>query len=385
VRKAAQAGALLGLAGLVVGVDLDDEALGVHLVAVVVAAVGGGAGLAVVPAQVLVVGAARLPAMARCGPLRAAVTLERGDALVVAARGIVGSAAEEVAVPVLLARQQRAPGRLAGAAVVERAARARAVGGILGDHQRIAACGARQVDVRQCGDAEVEGRVLHIGPFACGLAHFHHRHAVDGQLLVHLRRGARQRAGAAVGVQEEGRELLVGRRLVVHAQQATVHGAVVALAVGAQAEPLHAVVVVSGALVVVGVGTVVLVPGHTSLQRITQRIHHAGGVARRNHQLVGQALAHGREAQQLLCGDHGVVAASAGAQAEGAQHGRARRGHATTQQATSRQACAQHRVKRGVGRGVGVLFVKVVGLRGFAAVGHGSSSEGLVDKPAERR
>jgi hypothetical protein len=92
VRKAAQAGALLGLAGLVVGVDLDDVALGVHLVAVVVAAVGGGAGLAVVPAQVL----SSAPPVSqpwRDAAPAAAVTLERGDALVVAARGIVGSAA----------------------------------------------------------------------------------------------------------------------------------------------------------------------------------------------------------------------------------------------------------------------------------------------------
>jgi ABC-type uncharacterized transport system permease subunit len=55
VRETAQRGALAGgLAGLVVGVDLDDVTHAVQFIAVVVAAVGG-AGLADVPARVAVV------------------------------------------------------------------------------------------------------------------------------------------------------------------------------------------------------------------------------------------------------------------------------------------------------------------------------------------
>ncbi|MCY1224022.1 hypothetical protein D9M72_361640 [compost metagenome] len=133
-----------------------------------------------------------------------AVALERGHALVIAARCIVARGAREVAEPVLLAGEEGAPRRLAGAAVVERAARLHAGGRVLGLHQRVAHCRTGDVDLRQGRDAAVEGRVLDVAPLtAAVLTHFEDRNAVNGSFLVHFRRRAGQRGGAAIGVQEE--------------------------------------------------------------------------------------------------------------------------------------------------------------------------------------
>ena len=378
VCKAAQRGALFGHAGLVIGVDLDDVAHAVHLVAVVVAAVGRRTGLAVVPALVLVVGTTGFPAVARCGALAAAVALERGHALVVAACGVVGSAAREIAKPVFFAGQERAPGRLARAAVVQRAAGHGAGGRILGDELRVATGGACNLDRAQGGEAEVLRRARHISPFAGALGHFDHGNAVDGGFLVHFRRGAGQRGGAAVGVQEERGQLLVGGGFVVDGQQTALGGAVVAFAVGTQTKPFHTVVVVTSTLVEIAVGTVILVGSHTSGHRVAQRKQNAGGVASRHDHCVGKALGHCAEAQHLgFC--NGIIAAAAGGDAQAAQHGGAHRANAATQQATARQTCTQHGIECGVGRGVGIFVIEVNRLLGriHAVVHRGSLGCGL--------
>ena len=187
---------------------------------------------------------------------------------------------------------------------------------------------------------------------------------MDGGFLVHFCGGAGQGGCAAVGVQEEGGELFVRGGFVVHREQATLGGVVVARAIGAQAKPLHTVVVVAGTLFKVAVGTVILVGRHAGGNRIAQGKQHAGGVTRGNAHHVGQALGHGAEAQQLGVAGRGavvIVAAAARGHAKPGQHRSAHRANAATQQATARQACAQHRFKRGVGRGVGVFVVEVDG------------------------
>ena len=364
VREAAQGGALLGGSGLVVGVDLNDVAHAVHFVAIVIAAVHRSAQLAVVPALVLVIGAAGFPAVARSGTLGAAVALQRRHALVVATGSVVGSATGEVAKPVFFARQEGAPGGLARTAVVQRAACLGAGGRELGDKLRAAARGARDVDGCERCQAEVLGRARQVRPLASRLGHFDHGNAVDGGFLVHFCGGAGQGGCAAVGVQEEGGELFVRGGFVVHREQATLGGVVVARAIGAQAKPLHTVVVVAGTLFKVTVGAVILVGRHAGRDGIAQGKQHAGGVTRGNAHHVGQALGHGAEAQQLGRAGHGavvIVATATGRHAKAGQHGRAYRANATAQQATAGQACTQHRFKRGVGRGVGVFVVEVDG------------------------
>ena len=159
VGETAQAGALLDGLRLVVRIDLDHEAEGVQLVAVVIGGVARAHGLGDVPARVLVGGPAGFPAMPAGGALRAAVAVERDDALGggPAARRVVGGRAREVTGPVLFAGEQRAPRRGAGAAVVDRAAGGGARAGVLGHHQRIAARHARQFERRQRRDAAVVG------------------------------------------------------------------------------------------------------------------------------------------------------------------------------------------------------------------------------------
>src|SRR5690606_18145719 len=113
---------------------------GVELVAVVLArARAGGAG---VPALEAVVAAARFPAVAAGRARVAAVAFEGGGDLRVVAARVVLRVAEEVAEPVLFTGDQRAPGRLAGAAVVDRAARLGAVGAVLRAQVRAAGGGA---------------------------------------------------------------------------------------------------------------------------------------------------------------------------------------------------------------------------------------------------
>jgi hypothetical protein len=367
VRKAAQRRALGGLAGLVVGVDLHHVAEAVHLVAVVVAAVGRGTGAGVDPACVAVVAAGAFPAVARRRAFGTAIAVERRHALVVATRGVVARGPREVAEPVLLTRQQRAPGGLAGAAVVQRAAGVGAGGAVSGDQQRVATRRPADGDVGQGGDAVVEGRCRHRGPLAVAAArHLDHRHAVHHQFLVDFGRGARQRRRAAIGVQEEAAAVLVGGGFVVHAQQAAVAGGGAGLAVGRQAEPFHAVVVVAGAQLVLCVGAVVAVGGHAGGQRVAQRVDGARGVAGGHAHAVGQALGHGAEAQRR--DGRVVIAATAGRQPDAAQHRGGRRAHRAAQQPAARQPGLQHLLEWRVAAGVGVFIEERGAVQGLGIV-----------------
>ena len=343
MSEAAQAGTLLHHRRRAVRIDLHHETLAEPLVAVVVAAVDAGTGLAGVPALVLVGGAGRFPLVAAVGSGGggdvAAVAYKRSVDLG-GAFGLVARSAEVVARPVLLCGQQRAPQRLAVAAVVHRAAGLGTVGGELGDEQRVAAGRARQFHLRGAGDAAIEGGVHGHFEDALGvLLDFGHRHAVAVHLDVHLARrpGA---GGGAVGMQHPR-----GDVLVVHGQQGTVIAVVVAHSAGRQAVVLDAVVAVAHALVIAGVGAVVLVGRHAGGQRVAAGQDDACGVACRHGIGVSQGLGHCGEAQQggsgrrrrSRCGHHRIVTATAGGQGHGGEHG----GEGAAQAAAQHIAAAQ--------------------------------------------
>ena len=293
--QAAQAGALLWHRGCAVGVDLDHEALREPLVAVIVAAIGAGTHDAGVEARVLVVGARGFPAVAAVGSGRGrdrAAVASEGRVQFGCPQRLVAGRAEVVAAPVLFGRQQCAPGRRAIAAVVHGAARLRAVGRKPGDEKRIAARRARELKLGGAGDAAVESRTLNIGELGVGaLGHLDHADAVAGHFDVGL--GSRTRARRrAVDVQEDLVDVFV-----VHCQQAAAAAGDIARACGVEAEILDAVVVVATALVVVGVGAVVLEGSYAGRQRVTQGEQRACGVAGGHGALVGQRLCDGREAQ----------------------------------------------------------------------------------------
>ncbi|MNY50944.1 hypothetical protein D3C86_1864950 [compost metagenome] len=84
---------------------------------------------------------------------------------------------------------------------------------------------------------------------------------------------------------------------MIHRQEAAVDARVGALAVGAQTEPFHAIVMVAAAVLEVGVGAVVGIGRRGAGQWIAQRIQDAGAVAGGNEHAVSQALGHGAEAQ----------------------------------------------------------------------------------------
>ena len=363
--KTAQGAAFFGGAGFVVGVNLDDVALAIEFIAVVVAAVGADAEFAVVPAHVFVVAAAAFPAVAGQCTLGAAITVERGDALVIVAGRVVGGAAGKVAGPVFFTGQKASPWRFAGAAIVQCAAGARAVGRILGHHHCIAAHRASHLNVGQRCQAEVEGRVIDIGPLVGGLLDFNHRDAMDRNFLVHFCGRAGQGGGASSGVQEEGTAGLVGRRFVVDRQQAAVGRGQRWTAGGTQAIPLHAVVVVARPVFEVAVAAVVLERAGTAQDGISQRVDDACGVARRHGHFVGQVLGHCAKAQRSCCcrgcSGYGVAASTATSGEHcAAQYGSADRRHAAHQQTTAAQPALQHAVERGVVRGVGVFVVEIV-------------------------
>ena len=377
--EASQRGALAGGLGLVVGIQLDDVAEGVELVAVVIAAVSGHAQLAVVPARVLVVCAAGFPAVAAIGSTHnasshrqaPAIALERGHALVVAG-GVVGGVAEKVTGPVFLARQEAAPRGFSGAAVVQRAACLGAVGRMPGHHQGVAACRSIELDVlAQAGQAEVGGGTLYRGPLGAGFFDFDHGHAMNGGFLVHFNGRARQRGGAAIEMQKERTARLVGRRFVIHGDQAAINGRGGGLAAGIEAEPFHAVMVVTGAVFKVSVGAVILVGRGGGSERVAQRIQHAGGVAGGHRHGVGHGFGHGGKAQEgfrrrcrCRCRHDGQrIAPAATGQGQAAQQGGAHAAHAAAQQAAAAQAGLQHAVKTRVVRGVGIFVVEIDRLR----------------------
>src|SRR5690606_24417060 len=149
------------------------------------------------------------------------------------------------------------PGGLASATVVERAAALRGVVAEPGDQVLAAARRALDGGRRHGGDAAVERRAGLVGPLFAAALDFNEGQAVDGQFLVDFGGGPGQGGRAAVGVDEEGAELLVGGGFVVHGQDAAAVEAVGWLARSVQAEPLHAVVVVARTLIESGVGAIV--------------------------------------------------------------------------------------------------------------------------------
>jgi len=291
----------------------------------------------------------------------AAVAVQAGDlAVVLAAALVVLGIAEEVAVPVLLARDEAAPGRLAGTAVVERAACQLAVRAVAGDGVLAAAQRAVQLDFGHGGDATVEARGRLVGPFALLGLDLDHRQAVDGEFLLDLVGAARQRGLAAVGVQEEGGQLLVGRGLVVDGQQAARVVGLARAAIGAQAEPLHAVVVVTGTALEVAVAAVVPECGRAGVERVAQRIDDLVVVTLGDADLVGQALGDRLEAERgqragSLVSGVGTVTGRHSAAASQAQAGCA---HGAAQDVAAVQARAQHLLEMRVGAGVGILIVE---------------------------
>ena len=373
VREPAERRALSDRHVPVVGVDLDDVAEGVELVAVVVGAVGGTAALADVEAVVLVGAAGGFPAMAAGGSLCATVAQQRDDTLGgrAAAGSVVACDPGEVAVPVFFGRQESAPRRVAGAAVVDGAAGVVAGGGELGLHQGVAAHRAVDLDRGQRRHTPVERRAALVGELAGDLAHFDDRHPVGRNLLVRFGSWARV-GGGAVGMQE-----LVGQGLVVHCQQAALGPGDVACRPGCvQAEILDAVVVVAGAVIEVGVGAVVLVSRGGRRQRVAQGEDRRGRVASRDGDDVGQVLGDRRKTQaQWLWSDRGwghrcgscrnrrvVAAAAAGGQRQGAQHGGPGGAHAHAQDVAARQPGVQDVVQGRVAAGVEVFGV-VAGVR----------------------
>ena len=231
-----------------------------------------------------------------------------------------------------------------------------------GFEQRAAAGRAGELHVvAQGGQAEVEARCRHRGPLFPGLFDFDHGHTMNGGFLVDFSRHAGQGAAAPIGVQEEGAEFFVSGGLVVHGQQAAVDGRQRGLAGFVQAKPLHAVMVVTGAVFIIGVGAVVLVGGCASGQGVAQGVKHAGGVAGGYDHGVSQALGNRLEAQLArssrcrLCGNGLTTDGQSGT----AQHHGAQAAHAAKQHAAAAQARLQHRVKARVAAGVGVFVIKV--------------------------
>src|SRR5690606_14973623 len=114
-------GCALAQGGLaVVGVEFHHIAEGVHLVAVVV--LRRRTAGAVVPAHILVLWPGTFPAVTTGSAGLAAIAVQRLYLFVLLAGRIILCIAEEIAEPVFFARDKRAPGGLAGAAVVQRAA-----------------------------------------------------------------------------------------------------------------------------------------------------------------------------------------------------------------------------------------------------------------------
>ena len=191
VRKTTQAGALAHGEPNVVGVHLHHITKGVHFVAVV--AFGITCQRAIVPAHILVGHTGAFPAVAAGSTGLAAVALQACHLFVFLATPlIVLGIAKEIAGPVFLARHKRAPGGLAGAAVVQRAARAGRVRAEFGGQVLAALCRAVDQHLGQRCDAAVKGRRGLIRPLAALGLDLHHREAVNGHFFVHFCRWAWQ-------------------------------------------------------------------------------------------------------------------------------------------------------------------------------------------------
>lgn len=228
-----------------------------------------------------------------------------------------GVGGTEVAVEVLLAGEEGAPGRAAIAAVVEHAQHrgaGRVVGGL---HQRMAARRALDVHRRVAVDAAVVGRARHQRPLACGVApHVRHARAMRGLALACLVQREGQQPVRGVGVRLV--EILGVDVLVVEHQQTLVAAITEAVACCVEAEEGHAVVVVAHLQFLIGrgVGSVGCEGGRAGQQWRAPGQEGRGHVAGWHHHGVAAAGGHGLEAQHLLargrgCGGGGVVTATA--------------------------------------------------------------------------
>ena len=164
-------------------------------------------------------------------------------------------------------------------------------------------------------------------------------------MAIHFLVGLAGRAwvgGGAAGMQK-----LIGDGFVVHGQQTPLGAVGVTCRTrGVQPKIFHAVVVVTRAAGITGVGAVVQKGGGSRVQRVTQGIDHAGRVAGRHGDLVQQALVDGCETQFEIgswrgggtgsgrCGRR-AGATAAGAQGQARKNGAASGAHTCTQQATT--------------------------------------------------
>ncbi len=332
VLEAAQRGALDRLAARAERVDLDHPAEAIRLVRVggdVEARVDG------VPAV------AEAVAQAAAGIGADAITaLQRREH----AAGRIGVA--EVAVEILLAGEEGAPRRPAGAAVVEHAQHLAAGGVGRGLHQVVAGARALQRHRRVAVDAPVVRRRLHVLPAAVGRApHVRHRGTVTGLALACLLVGEGQQPIGSIGARSE--EILGIDVLVVDDQQAFVAAVAVAVGSGIEAEEPHAVVVVADLLFLLG-GAVagIGLPGRgKAVDRLTPGQEGRRHIARRHHHGVAAGGGHGGKAQRLLGRRDGchrrsrfvVVTAAAGGQAT--QEGQRRGAQAGQQQPAPAGTC----------------------------------------------
>ena len=207
--------------------------------------------------------------------------------------------------------------------------------------------------------------VLHVGELASCFADFNHRQTVRRHFFVGLCGGAGH-GGDARSVQK-----LVRQGFVVDRQEATLEA--VGITRGArrvQAKVLHAVVVVAGAVLVIGVGAVIGKRGGRAGQRVAQGIQHAGGVTRRHSHLIQQVFVYRGEAEfevhrrgngrRRRWGRRSGCATTAGAQTKPGKYRAARRAHTCAQQAAPVEPRGDDAADAGVVAGVAVFAVVAV-------------------------
>ncbi len=152
---------------------------------------------------------------------------------------------------------------------------------------------------------------------------------------------------------------------MIDREQASVGGRRRRLAVTRQTEEFHAVVMIAGAVVEIGIGAVVLVSGCRCGQWIAQCIQHAGGIASRHDDGIGQAFRHCAEREQLFRGTascrwrHYRAAAAACGQAKRAKHCTGSRGGAAAQQVAAADTRMQNSVEMLVRRFVRIDVVVI--------------------------
>ncbi len=318
VRETAERGALPGRGARIEGIDFDHPAIGVRDIAIVVAAIRGDAELLRVPAAVDIFGRIGRDRGPELTPGAGdTVAAQRGQFLGRAPRIVHGRDTAEVTREILLAGQIGAPRRVTVGAVVDRAARARSIRRKLRDHVCRTRRRSRKLHLGQGVNAPVEARALLVVPVhqpaatmmaapeagaavlaaAVLLAHdFDHADAVQVELALHfLGYGAHPIDDGLTRGMQEGR----CDRLVVEAQQSALGLVLLVAPIAAQAEEIHAVVVVARAqgigrrIVHAGIGVV----GNMSRDRIAERVQHVVAVtARKNHGVL-DALGHRVEIQ----------------------------------------------------------------------------------------